>query len=111
MEERQITFSLSIFLNRHNGEAALFPRGGKGNRAAQQLPSGFGTGCYFLSDCAICCMMVGSDRVVASPGSRPSATSLRRRRMILPDRVLGSSGTTRMFFGLAMGPISLPTWL
>ena len=31
--------------------------------------------------------------------------------MILPERVLGSSGTTRMVLGLAMGPISLPTWL
>ena len=31
--------------------------------------------------------------------------------MILPDRVLGSSGTTRMRRGFAMGPISLATWL
>ena len=31
--------------------------------------------------------------------------------MILPERVLGSSGTTRMVLGLAIGPISLPTWL
>src|SRR3954449_8669730 len=31
--------------------------------------------------------------------------------MILPDRVLGSSGTTRIDFGLAIGPISLDTWL
>ena len=30
--------------------------------------------------------------------------------MILPERVLGSSGTTRMVLGLAIGPISLPTW-
>ncbi len=31
--------------------------------------------------------------------------------MILPDRVLGSSGTMRMRLGLAIGPISLATWL
>jgi hypothetical protein len=31
--------------------------------------------------------------------------------MILPERVLGSSGTTRMCRGLAIGPISWPTWL
>jgi hypothetical protein len=31
--------------------------------------------------------------------------------MILPDRVLGSSETTRIDFGLAIGPISFETWL
>ena len=30
--------------------------------------------------------------------------------MILPDRVLGSSGTTMIVFGLAIAPISLATW-
>jgi hypothetical protein len=34
-----------------------------------------------------------SARVVVSPTSRPSATSRSRRRMILPDRVFGSSPT------------------
>lgn len=36
---------------------------------------------------------LGSTRVEVSPRSRPSATSRKRRRMILPDRVFGSSGT------------------
>ena len=36
--------------------------------------------------------MAGSRRVVASPSSRPSATSRSRRRMILPERVFGRSG-------------------
>jgi hypothetical protein len=31
--------------------------------------------------------------------------------MILPDRVLGSSGTTMIDRGLAMAPISFATWL
>ena len=31
--------------------------------------------------------------------------------MILPDRVLGSSATSRIWRGLAIGPISLATWL
>jgi hypothetical protein len=35
-----------------------------------------------------------SASVVVSPTSRPSATSRSRRRMILPDRVFGSSPTT-----------------
>ena len=30
--------------------------------------------------------------------------------MILPERVLGSSVTSRTFLGFAIGPISLPTW-
>ena len=37
---------------------------------------------------------VGSTNVDVSPSSRPSATSRSSRRMILPLRVLGSSGTT-----------------
>src|SRR4029077_11940873 len=40
---------------------------------------------------------VGSASVVVSPGGRFSATSRRRRRMILPLRVLGSSGVKTMF--------------
>ena len=31
--------------------------------------------------------------------------------MILPERVLGSSGTIMIWRGLAIGPISLATWL
>ena len=52
-----------------------------------------------------------SASVVASPMSRPSATSLSSRRMIFPERVLGSSGTIMIWRGLAIGPISLATWL
>jgi hypothetical protein len=52
-----------------------------------------------------------SASVVTSPTSRPSATSLSRRRMILPERVLGSSETIMIVRGLAIGPISLATWL
>ena len=37
---------------------------------------------------------LGSNRVDVSPSSRPSATSRSSRRMILPLRVFGSSGTT-----------------
>ena len=37
---------------------------------------------------------LGSTNVDVSPSSRPSATSRSRRRMILPLRVFGSSGTT-----------------
>jgi hypothetical protein len=56
-------------------------------------------------------MIVGSARVVTSPRDRFSATSRSSRRMILPDRVLGSSGTTMIWRGLAIGPISLATCL
>ena len=37
---------------------------------------------------------LGSSNVEVSPSSRPSATSRSSRRMILPLRVFGSSGTT-----------------
>src|SRR5690606_21248926 len=50
-----------------------------------------------------------SASVVTSPISRFSATSRSRRRMILPERVWGSSGTTMICRGLAIGPISLET--
>src|ERR1700734_3368287 len=53
---------------------------------------------------------VGSSSVVTSPSGRSSATSRRSRRMILPLRVLGSSGVSRIWRGLAMGPISCATW-
>src|ERR1700722_16895608 len=52
---------------------------------------------------------VGSSSVVTSPSGRSSATSRRSRRMILPERVFGSSGVSRIWRGLAMGPISLAT--
>src|SRR5689334_6094941 len=49
--------------------------------------------------------------VVTSPSSRCSATSFSRRRMILPERVFGSSGTIMIWRGLAIAPIWLATWL
>src|SRR5262249_54033660 len=54
---------------------------------------------------------VGSASVVVSPSSRFSATSRSSRRMIFPDRVFGSSWVNTMFAGLAIGPITLATWL
>src|SRR5699024_12240903 len=51
-----------------------------------------------------------SASVVTSPTSRFSATSLSRRRMILPDRVFGRSGTSRTDLGVAIGTIELSTW-
>ena len=51
---------------------------------------------------------VGQRRGVAERLS--SATSRSRRRMILPDRVLGRSSVKRMVFGLAMGPMTFATW-
>jgi acetyl-CoA synthetase len=39
----------------------------------------------------------------------PLAIERSRRRMILPERVLGRLSPKRMSFGLAIGPISLPT--
>src|ERR1041384_3469802 len=53
-----------------------------------------------------------SSSVVVSPLiSMPLAICFRRRRMILPERVLGSASAKRTSSGLATGPISLPTWL
>ena len=49
-------------------------------------------------------MTVESCSVVTSPSDRFSATSRSSRRMILPDRVLGSSGTSMIWRGLAIGP-------
>jgi hypothetical protein len=43
--------------------------------------------------------------VIASP----FASERSRRRMILPERVFGRLSPKRMSFGLAIGPISLPT--
>jgi hypothetical protein len=54
---------------------------------------------------------VGSASVVVSPSWRLFATSRRRRRMILPLRVFGSSGVNTMFAGFAIGPIFCATWL
>src|SRR4051795_8530984 len=49
--------------------------------------------------------------VVTSPSERFSATSLSRRRMILPERVFGNSATSMIWRGLAIGPSTLATWL
>ena len=54
-------------------------------------------------------MTCGSASVVTSPSDLFSATSRSRRRMILPDRVLGSSDTIMICRGLAIGPISWAT--
>jgi hypothetical protein len=53
---------------------------------------------------------VQSARVVTSPSWRCSEMSFRRRRMILPDRVLGRSPVKTIDFGLAIGPIEAATW-
>ena len=47
-----------------------------------------------------------SASVVVSPSERPSATSRRRRRMILPERVLGRSGVKSRYLGRAMAPMT-----
>ena len=52
----------------------------------------------------------GSASVVVSPSAWSSATSRSSRRMILPERVFGSSSVNRIDFGFAIGPISLATW-
>src|SRR3990172_3519997 len=49
---------------------------------------------------------VASASVVVSPSVRPSAMSRRSRRMILPERVLGRSGTNIRNFGRAIGPMT-----
>ena len=52
-----------------------------------------------------------SSSVVVSPlTSRRPAISLRRRRMIFPERVLGSESVKRMSSGLASEPIWVATW-
>ena len=53
----------------------------------------------------------GSASVVVSPIARFSATSRSRRRMILPERVFGSSGVKTMLAGFAIAPILFATWL
>src|SRR5690606_28269094 len=63
------------------------------------------------SPCWIRSITEESASVVTSPTSRFSATSRSRRRMILPERVLGSSGTIITWRGLAIAPISLATWV
>ena len=50
-----------------------------------------------------------SASVVTSPICLFSATSRSNRRMILPERVFGSSGTIMICRGLAIGPISAAT--
>ena len=51
------------------------------------------------------CMTEVSASVVVSPISRPSATSRSSRRMILPERVFGSSLTMKTWRGRAIAPI------
>jgi hypothetical protein len=53
---------------------------------------------------------VGSARVVVSPSAPCSATSRSSRRMIFPERVVGSSGVKTMFAGRAILPIFFATW-
>ena len=48
---------------------------------------------------------------VVSPSVVPSNNWVSSRRMILPLRVLGTSGTTTTSRGLAIGPIAFATWL
>jgi hypothetical protein len=52
---------------------------------------------------------LGSASVVVSPSPRPSAMSLRSRRMILPLRVLGRSAVKKMSSGFAIAPIFAAT--
>ena len=49
-------------------------------------------------------------KVLRSPSSWPRALALRTRRMILPERVLGNTSTNSTASGMAILPISLPTW-
>src|ERR1700694_491951 len=59
---------------------------------------------------AISATTVGSASVVVSPSGRFSEMSRKRRRMILPERVFGSSGVKTMLDGAANLPITFPTW-
>ena len=49
----------------------------------------------------------GLASVVTSPTSAKFDTDAMTRRMILPDRVFGISGTIHTFFGRAILPISV----
>ena len=58
-----------------------------------------------------CSKMAGFSKVeVSCVMLSPLAIERNKRRMILPERVLGKLSPKRMSLGLAMGPISLPTW-
>ena len=50
-------------------------------------------------------MTLGSARVVTSPSALPSAISRKRRRMIFPERVLGTSAVKMILEGRARAPI------
>ena len=50
-----------------------------------------------------------SSRVDVSPSSKPRLRATKRRRMILPDRVLGSASTNSTSAGWAIGPRSSRT--
>ena len=63
-----------------------------GHRVRPCGRSGLTTACYLPA--RIASNTLGSTNVDVSPSSRPSATSRSSRRMILPLRVFGSSGTT-----------------
>ena len=78
----------------------------KSDTEAGQSSAGASAACAAISETT-----VGSASVVVSPSGRFSATSRRRRRMILPDRVFGSSGVKTMFAGFAIAPIFCATWL
>src|SRR4029079_15884308 len=83
-------------------------RGGRGDKQ-QHCPSG-ALHCRPASNAST---TVGSARVEVSPkpSVAPSAILRRIRRMILPDRVLGSAGLKWIFSGAAMPPMSLRTSL
>src|SRR6202048_388952 len=55
----------------------------------------------------ICSTISGLARVVTSPMSMAFEMELSTRRMILPERVLGMSGTIRTYFGRAILPITV----
>jgi len=72
------------------------------------------------SDCAITQSLVTchpslvtrhSSSVLTSPSCMPSERAFSTRRMILPERVLGSLSTKFTASGLAIGPRCVPTWL
>ena len=69
---------------------------GGGRPSFMEISVEFATRGHYLSFWAMICMTEVSARVVVSPTSRPSAISRSRRRMILPERVFGSSSTMKI---------------
>src|SRR5260221_11880707 len=90
---------------------------GLGLRAVLRLaaPADFLRGFYVAGAAAAdsprsCAMMAGFSNVEMSCViSSPRASARSSRRMILPERVLGSTSAKRMSSGLAMAPSCLPT--